>query len=254
MDVYLAAATSFNQHVLAGRKDLKQLYLLESFVNCSSGKVEKYIPAVGKFLLDSGAFTFISAKKGQKIDWLTYVDQYADFIKENNVRLFFELDVDKLVGYDAVLKLRQRLEARVGRQSIPVWHKTRGRQAFVDMCRDYQYVSIGGLVGGGESAGAYAKHLCKFFPWFIDTAHENSAKIHALGFTDFEGLKKYHFDSVDSSSWTSGHRFGGLTQFNGEKVLPIPKGKNQKMIDWKNIATHNFNEWVKFQQYAKENL
>lgn len=253
MDVYLAAVASCNSHVLEGRSDYSELYLLDSYAYASD-TLKTYIPRVGKFLLDSGAFTFITSSKNTNIDWTFYVDRYAEFIKANDVKLFFELDIDKLIGYEAVLRLRKRLEIRAERQSIPVWHKTRGRQAFIDMCKEYPYVSIGGLVGGGDSAGAYAKHLCKVFPWFIDVAHDYDAKIHALGYTDFEGLKKYHFDSVDSASWTSGHRFGGVSVFDGDKIAHVPKNANLRMANWKAIARHNFNEWVKFQRYAKEHL
>ena len=71
------------------------------------------IPYFGKFLLDSGAFTMFSdKKKAQGLVWEEYVDKYADFIVRNNVEHFFELDIDKLVGYDKVLQLRNRLEKR----------------------------------------------------------------------------------------------------------------------------------------------
>lgn len=254
MDVYLAAAASCNSHVLEGRSDYNELFLLDSYAYASD-IVESYIPKVGKFLLDSGAFTFVASTKVANVDWVAYVDRYAEFIKKNNVSLFFELDIDKLIGYEAVLKLRKRLEIKAEKQCIPVWHKSRGKQAFIDMCKEYPYVSIGGLVGDG-SAGAkeYTATVQRYFPWFIDTAHVNGARIHALGFTNFEGLGRYHFDSVDSASWTSGHRFGGVCVFDGDRITHMPKKGNLRMADWKAIARHNFNEWVKFQRYAKEHL
>lgn len=254
MDVYLAAAASCNSHVLLDRNDYSDLYLLESFWYSDNATVKKYIPLLGKFLLDSGAFTFVANNK-DTIDWNSYVDKYADFIKGNKVSLFFELDIDKIVGYENVLRLRRRLEVRSGRQCIPVWHKSRGKQAFIDMCKEYPYVSIGGLVGsGGAGAKAYVSSLQRYFPWFIDQAHEDGAKIHALGFTDFTGLRKYHFDSVDSASWTSGHRFGSVCRFKDGAITHMSKAKGLRMADWKSISKHNFNEWVKFQRYAKEYL
>ena len=259
MDVYLASVACFAGHVLKNRQDLHELFLLESFYYCEKKKdtIEYLIPKVGKFLLDSGAFTFVgTAKKTAKnIDWLYYTDRYAEFVKDNDIKLFFELDIDKLIGYDNVLKLRNRLEVKAGRRCIPVWHKSRGKQAFIDMCKEYPYVSIGGLVGDG-SAGAkeYTATVQRYFPWFIDTAHVNGARIHALGFTNFEGLRRYHFDSVDSATWTSGHRFGEVGVFGGDRVTRMPKKGNLRMADMQAIARHNIDEWVKFQRYAKEHL
>lgn len=254
MDVYLAAAITCNIQVMKDRTDYKELFLLDSYAYASDA-LRYYVPKVGKFLLDSGAFTFVGSKKTKDVDWISYVDQYADFVKANNIELFFELDIDALIGYEKVVKLRKRLEARAERQCIPVWHKTRGKQNFIDMCKDYPYVSVGGLVGdGGAGAKEYCNAVQKFFPWFIDTAHEKEAKIHALGFTSIEGLKKYHFDSVDSSSWTSGHRYGGYCFYHDGKITNKSKEKGKKMIDWQSLSVHNFNEWVKFQRYAKEHL
>ena len=69
------------------------------------------------------------------------------------------------------------------------------------MCKEYNYVAIGGLVGGNAE---YSSKYWRYFPWFIKTAHENGAKIHALGFTSLRGMAQYHFDSVDSTTWKSG--------------------------------------------------
>ena len=36
----------------------------------------------------------------------------------------------------------------------------------------------------------------KYFSWLIEQAHKRNALIHGLGFTNLEGLTKYHFDTV----------------------------------------------------------
>ena len=107
------------------------IYILESFYYADEW-VEKHIPLFKDFLLDSGAFTFFSAKP-KNVNWEEYVDRYADFINRNKVSHFFELDIDKLIGYDNVLKLRKRLETKTGKQCIPVWHKFRGKENFLSM-------------------------------------------------------------------------------------------------------------------------
>ena len=147
------------------------------------------------------------------------------------------------------MKLREKLERETGRKCIPVWHKSRGKEEFLKMCEEYSYVAIGGIVSKEIRSAAY-----KYFPWFINEAHKREAKIHALGFTNLKGIEKYHFDSVDSTSWTAGSRFGKIYKFNGKTMIPYPKQKGKRISDSKKAAEHNFKEWVKFQKYAEKHL
>ena len=254
-DLYLAGNWPWREQGLYDAAlETNRIFVLESFYYVNEW-TEKFIPRFGKFLLDSGAFTYVGTRKDARVDWIDYVDRYADFINRNNVDLFFELDIDKLIGYRDVLKLRKRLEMKTGKQCIPVWHKTRGKDDFINMCKEYPYVSIGGLVGaGGAGATAYSASLQKYFPWFIDTAHKHGAKIHALGFTNLKGLEKYHFDSVDSTSWTSGNRFGVVHVFTGKTMIQKKRKPNERMVNTHELALYNFNEWVKFQRYAEKYL
>lgn len=208
------------------------------------------MPYFGDFLLDSGAFTFMQNTKSH-VDWNDYLEQYADFIKTYNIDKFFELDIDSVIGYENVLKLRKRLETMTGKQCIPVWHLSRGKEEFLKMCDEYPYVSIGGIVSGEIKREQY-----KHFPWFINQAHKHNAKIHGLGFTNLEGLKKYHFDSVDSTAWTTGNRFGHIYRFNGKTITKVnkPDGTRVPKEKSRELAVNNFIEWCKFQQYAETHL
>ena len=76
------------------------------------------------FLLDSGAFTFMNGRKYSDLDM--YLEKYINFINENDVEKFFELDVDCIKGIDWVEKSRYKLEAETGKKCIPVWHVRRG--------------------------------------------------------------------------------------------------------------------------------
>ncbi len=117
------------------------------------------------------------------------------------------------------------------------------------MCEDYDYVAIGGIVSGEIKKQDY-----RYFTWFIQQAHQRGAKIHGLGFTNLRGIEKYHFDSVDSTAWTCGNRFGLVYKFNGRTMVSadVPAGK--RIGDARGLAIHNFNEWVKFQRYAEKYL
>lgn len=220
------------------------VYILESFYYADEW-VEKHIPLFKDFLLDSGAFTFFSGKQTKEINWEEYVDRYADFINRNKVNHFFELDIDKLIGYENVLKLRKRLEDKTGKQCIPVWHKFRGKENFFSMCDEYPYVAVGGIVSREIMPNEYP-----VFNYLINEAHKRNSKIHGLGFTNLTGLEKYHFDSVDSTAWTTGNRFGAIYKFDGKTLRKFIKKEGQRLADSRDAALNNFMEWVKFQQYA----
>lgn len=218
-------------------------YALESFFYFQDWQVS-YLKAWKSFMLDSGAFTFMNSSKSAKIDWDAYVESYAAFINKHDIKLFFELDIDCLVGIKEVERLRAKLESLTGKQSIPVWHVSRGADYFLKMCSEYKYVAIGGIVTKEIKSKDYGK-----LHWFINTAHQNGCKIHGLGFTSMKWLPRLRFDSVDSTNWKSGGRFGQLHIFkDGIMQSLCPDGKRAK--DYRQIDMHNFHEWCNFQKYA----
>ena len=240
MKVFLAATS--DKSFIPNITDSK--YILESFYYFQ----EWQIPLIKKskmFLLDSGAFTFMSGKKSNDFDG--YLTRYIEFIKKHDVKYFFELDIDSVVGYEKVKQLRKRLEKETGKRCIPVWHKSRGKDEFLKMCDEYDYVAIGGIVTKEITKDQYP-----FFTWFLNEAHKRGCKVHGLGFTSIADLPKYHFDSVDSTSWKSGGRFGQLHIYKNGTIKTITQ-KSKRAV-YKLIDQNNFNEWLKFQKYAEANL
>ena len=223
-------------------------YILESFYY-TDADTERLLPYFGDFLLDSGAFTFMQGNHSGKINWEEYIERYADFINRNHVQKFFELDIDSVTGYGKVLEYRKRLERLTGKQCVPVWHKSRGINEYYRHCQEYPYVGIGGYVVKELEPKEF-----KAFPSMIRYAHANGAKVHCLGFTRLSDLPKYHFDSVDSTAWTTGNRFGYLYKFDGKTMRKIPKPQGMKLKDSRQVALRNYIEWIKFQKYAERNL
>lgn len=222
------------------------LFVLESFVYVTDWH-KQFIPKFKSFMLDSGAFSFMQ-NSTLICNWDEYVRRYADFINQNNIKLFFELDIDSVVGLKEVERLRDKLETLTNKQSIPVWHKSRGKDYWVKMVKNYNYIAIGGIV-----SGEITKDEHKFFTPLINLAKEQGTKVHGLGYTNLEGLKKYKFDSVDSTAWTYGNRSGFVQWFDGQTLQKI-KAKQGSKMKAKETAIHNFNEWVKFQRYAEKYL
>lgn len=224
-------------------------YMLESFYSMK----DWLIPVIKQcefFMLDSGAFTFMNTKKGN-IDFDEYLTKYINFINKYDIKYFFELDIDVVVGLKEVERLRERLEKETNKKCIPVWHRSRGKEYFINLCKEYDYVAIGGIVTREIQPNEY-----KYFKWFIDTAHSYGCKIHGLGFTNLKGMKIYNFDSVDSTSWTSGGKFGSLYHFDGRNLKQVDTQNRRRRTDitTDKINRHNYYEWVKFQKYADEYL
>lgn len=222
-------------------------YILESFFYCNAD-TERLLPYFGDFLLDSGAFTFMSGNGGAQ-DWDGYVERYADFINRHKIQKFFELDIDVVVGYERVKALRKRLERLTGAQCIPVWHRSRGHDDFKRMCDEYSYVAIGGIVSGEIKSNHFG-----LLPRFIEEAHKRKAKIHGLGFTALDWLKRCHFDSVDSTAWTTGNRFGFIYWFDGKTMQKKLAPKGHRLRDARKTALNNYIEWLKFQRWADTHL
>lgn len=231
--------------------DWSGLNILESFFylrgNTTYGDI---IPYYRNFLLDSGAFTFMQGAKG-KIDWDGYVEEFAAYINKYDIKRFFELDIDSIVGIKEVERLRAKLEKLTNKQSIPVWHLNRGKEYYFRMCDEYKYVALGGIA----IKEIPMKKFEPMFPWFIQEAHKRGCKIHGLGYTNIQGLHKYHFDSVDSTAWLYGNRGGYVYLFNPKNgTIDQQRSSIGARLNSREAAVHNFNEWVKFQKYARLKL
>lgn len=238
MKLFLAATGS--KPFLA--EELKNCrYILESFYYVR----EWQIPLIREckcFLLDSGAFTFMSASSGN-IDWDSYVDRYIQFIINNDIRYFFELDIDSIVGYERVKQIRRQIESKTGKQCIPVWHKSRGPQEYIRLCDEYPYIAIGGFAIKTIKKGEYG-----YIHTLLEKADARNTKVHGLGFTPPD-VDRYGFYSVDSSSWGAGSRFASIYQFSAGKMTVHKKPKNSRLVDYKSLDRHNLSQWLKYQRY-----
>ena len=246
MNLHLVAANSGMKQIIENQEYDSRIFILESFFYVQDW-MDDYIKNHWNFLLDSGAFTFM-VKNKNNIDWNEYLERYAVYINRLDIKYFFELDIDSIVGYNEVLKLRKKLESLTNKKCIPVWHRARGKDAWLSMIKEYKYVTIGGIVTKEIGLKNYG-----IFTWLLNEAKKKNCKVHGLGFTNLNGMRKYKFYSVDSTAWIYGNRGGFLYKFCGDNLVKIntPPGKRLKP---KEAAIHNFNEWVKFQKYAKECL
>ena len=213
---------------LAGLNSIRELtyqilpeipFILESFYYVRDYELP-LIKSAELFLLDSGAFTFMSNCK-KAVDWDEYLTRYINFIKQNDVKHFFELDIDSVVGYREVLRLRRRLEDETGKQCIPVWHKSRGIDEYKAICETHGYIATGGIVT--KEITRYEYPILKKL---VSYANARGVKVHGLGFTE-KNIYEYGFYSCDSTTWNMISRFGKIYRFTGDRiVVATPKGKS----------------------------
>lgn len=251
MIVYLAGFKTIEK---TWNNSTKDIYLLSSFWEHKNGTFGEYVTQ-DKHILDSGAFSAINDKTGRykNFDWDEYVKKYIAFIKHTKQKLFFELDIDCVVGLNKVEYYRNQIEDAIGIPPIVCWHANRGADYWIKSCEDYPYVALGTTTA--SNAGKKIRANPKILHWFINHAHKNKAKIHGLGFTATPWLKELKFDSVDSTTWNVGGKFGNVIVFNNDG-FPTQRYKSNKNMKAKTIELnlYNFEQWVKFQKYAEHNL
>ena len=249
MKVYLAGYESYKDvfHIE------KPKYVLESFYYIKEKSYSDLKPYCKSFLLDSGAYTFMR-DKSKAVNWDEFAEKYIDFINLNSIDLFFELDIDSLVGIKEVERIRKKIEIGTNKQSIPVWHKSRGFDYWKKMVDKYDYVSLSASGNNGSSDWVRNEGAINILDKLNKVAQKNNCKVHALGCTQNKIISKVRFHSVDSTTWNRS-KYGEIAFFNGEK-MKTTKPNNTRMIKSKSkeAAQLSLREWIKFQKYAEINL
>lgn len=215
-------------------------YISQSDVNYHN--FQKALKVCDYLLVDSGAHSF---QEGKKVPWDEYTKEYAEFIKQNDnpkILGWFEMDVDRVIGYEHVLELRKVLN-RATDKIIPVWHKNRGIAEFKRMCCETKgdIVAVTGFKNEDIQDNQYAP--------FLKYAWKCGKKLHCLGMTRQKVMDKIPFDYVDSSSWKLSATFGNLKKWSARehklKNVPNTKGKfSTKQLFYKNLM-----EYVKMVRY-----
>jgi len=219
MKIFLSGMESHLKDVLIPcyEQGLKIKYVLLSFYKMKEESLEINKKISKEILIDSGAFSFQTEfKKGKQteIDFTDFTKKYAQWILEHDcdqIVGYFEMDVDVIIGYDEVLKLRKILES-VSNKIIPVWHKNRGVDDYIKMCKEYSGKIVAISCVNNKDIKRAQLHL------FYKIAKKYNCVLHALGMTSLNVLNEIPFDMVDSSSWLSG-KYGRLTKFNDGKLM-----------------------------------
>ena len=234
-------------------KKYKPNYILETFYSLQN-RNERTLDFINfvkqntkMFLLDSGAFTIFNTKVDtpkSKLD--EYVEKYAKFVVDFNIKYFFEMDVDYVFGLEVAEEYRRFLERTTKKKPIPVWHKTRGLEYWDYMINNYKYVAIGGLVT--EKKIDKEKHL-KLLNKMVLKAHQKGVKVHGLGFTKLNQLRRSYFDSVDSTSWVLNAAYAGRYVCDvGSNTIKVQRKQKNMRGKYKKLVEDSLKKWIYIQK------
>jgi hypothetical protein len=229
----------------------KPKYLLESFFYRKHCEDTLKIVKKENFLLDSGAFSFMRGKEIPKDQMEKFVIKYIEFINQNDIKNFIEVDVDAIYGLDRVEAWRELIERETGKKTIPVWHRWRGIEYWKDMVRAYKYVAMGSQV---QKVFNISQQDYDNIKKMVLYAYSKGVKVHGLGFTKTRELPDYKYYSVDSSSWNTTAFLGNNIQYFNGQFLVQKKIKTTNKVDHKKLGKHNFIEWCKYQKYMDRGI
>jgi hypothetical protein len=242
MKLFLAGVSShkiYIEDIFLKLSKRSNFYILESFFTVKEW-IFDYVDKEN-FLLDSGAFSMFS---GQQKNLDIYVNEYVDFINKHNLKYFFELDIYSIIGLKETEDIRNYIEEKTGKKTIPVWHIALGVDYYKMLCKKYNYIAIG---ASGKHDSKWTRKTPEKLKALVDYANSKNVKVHGLGYTDNK-IKNIPFYSVDSTTWLYGNRYGICYVFQNNKMNQTPRPKNKK-INQANMAKYNFEQWVKFQNY-----
>ena len=100
------------------------------------------------------------------------------------------------------------MEAR-GVKAIPTFHQGEDERYLEHYIRNYEYISLGGMVGGNVKQ--LRIWLDRVFDRFIvDKSGQARLKVHGFGLTSYELMERYPWHSVDSATWGHAAQYGEI--------------------------------------------
>lgn len=240
MELYLSG--SVTNDVWKHLKIYDCLFLLQTFYEMKTwkaDKIEKALRSTHCFMLDSGAFTFMNS--GKKVVWKQYINEYIEFIKRWDIDRFIELDLYGVLGVENTEHIRKYIEKKTGKKPIPVYHGTLSVSYFRELCQKYPYVAISAT--GTIESSKWTRNK-KALKQMIKIGHSYGTKLHGLGYTRLENINnpEVQFDSVDSTAWLSGARFGTWYYMKHGKICS--KSMSNKGVTGKQFNDNNLKVWI----------
>ena len=194
----------------------------------NENEIPKYIIQNSKHAIqDSGLFTLMFGSRSGKHE-KAFLDKYYEALVSFTVKYskgatVVEMDTQKVLGVQSAWMYRKRLKADVPNRIINVFHLEDGRQGLDRLIEysDYIALSVPELRKTGKK-----NQLIKLAHYVKNK--KPKIDIHLLGFSDTRIMSELRFcTSCDSSSYTSGVRYGAIGH---NKVNNVDIVKTKKLI------------------------
>lgn len=202
--IYLSGIGHAKQRAI--NRTFKVPYILDSIIDLPvqpSKLVRQYFDYLKKneieYMLDSGAFSYMNNPK-KSFNLKEHLKQYCYYINQFDIQDFIQLDLDVFMSIDEIENIRKKIYLQTHKQPIIVFHEERGHDYWINMCKENDFVAIGGLVIGTETNSIQRFERLSVF---CEEAHTYNTRVHGLGFTPLALLntRTMFFDTVDSTTW-----------------------------------------------------
>lgn len=188
---------------------------------------------------DSGLFSLMFGSKKGKVNKKDIEKWYRALI-EHTINSGFkgscvEVDCQKLFGVDLAWEYRKRIKKDLNNRIINVFHFEDQKKGLERMIEFSDYIAI----SVPELRAMKKKNYTLSIANFIKNK-KPEIDIHLLGCTDVKMLKELSFcSSSDSTSWTSGRRYGYVDQHKVSNVNIERAVKYIGIDKYKRMRKHN---------------
>jgi hypothetical protein len=219
LHLYLAAAPSTARHGLMAlnttplEQPAKFLLSYHYFKKMDLDELVAGMNQKPMLFSDSGAYS--AWTQGAEIK----VKDYAAWVKRWSHLLDVYVNLDVVRDPQGTRKNQLEME-RLGLNPIPVFHTGSPMSVLDDMCKEYPYIALGGMVGTGAATNLKWSATC------MQRTAEYGTAFHGFGQTSAKVITTLPWYSVDSSSWGAGHRFGSVPLWTGREFVKLQIGNH----------------------------
>jgi hypothetical protein len=214
MRVYLAESLGRGGADLTAAQSATQARPLRLLLSYHYFRGENLDDLLGRFegipldvFCDSGAYSAWSL--GETVDPAEYTEWVRRWGHWFNLVAGPDVIGDPATTADATAAMSRALpDTRI----LPTFHVGEPWEYLTKYAAEYPYIALGGMVGHVRNRELLTAWLDRVFATIPSTT-----QTHGFGTTTWDLLLRYPFTSVDSSSWTSGFRFGTFALFDARR-------------------------------------
>lgn len=151
---------------------------------------------------------YIDPKRGLSKAFRDYMEEYAEFILQNEHGIDFYVTVDAIYNPEISWEATKYM-VQLGLDPVPViHHKTPMRWVDKYLEAGYKYLGVGGL-GQESTRHSYTDWADEFYRLICPSpSYKPIAKTHGFAMTSYPLLLRYPWYSIDSASWAKAAGFG----------------------------------------------